>query len=118
NVIDSWQQLVLFSASGTGHSYLNAVEGTRYPLPWTAAARFLLEGQSERELLRHIPSTDFDIPGTGEHLTSAQLMTEIKQAQKRGYQIAAGLMNPYIGCIAAPLRNRSGRCVAVVSLVM
>lgn len=118
NVIENWQQLVLFCATGNSHGYLNAVEGARYPLPWTASARFLLEGLSENELIHHLSAADFSIPGNGKSLTPAQLVSDMQAAKKRGYELALGWINPYIGCVSAPLRNREGQCVAAISMVM
>ncbi|MGF9694240.1 IclR family transcriptional regulator [Rhizobium sp. 0TCS1.26] len=117
DVLQDWTQLILISRSGRGHGYRSAVEGSRFPLPATAAARFLLEGYSIAELERSIPAADFTTP-TGMVLSPELLHQEIGEARRQGYWITRAIVDPYVACVTAPVRNREGRCIGVICLVV
>lgn len=117
DVLQDWKQLILISRSGRGHGYRTAVEGSRFPLPSTAAARFLLEGYSMAELERWIPAADYVTP-TGVVSSPAKLHLEIDQARRQGYFVTRAMVDPYVACVTAPVRNREGRCIGVICLVV
>jgi DNA-binding IclR family transcriptional regulator len=117
DVLQDWTQLILISRTGRGHGYRSAVEGSRFPLPATAAARFLLDGYSVADLERSIPLGDFTAPTR--IVSSPQLLhEEIGLARQQGFWITRALVDPYVACVTAPVRNRDGRCIAVVCLVV
>lgn len=117
DVLQDWKQLILISRSGRGHAYRAAVEGSRFPLPSTAAARLLLDGYSLAELERAIPPEDFVTP-TGIVTSPAQLHAEIAEARALGHWITRGLVDPYVACVTAPVRARDARCIGVICLVV
>lgn len=117
NVLDNWKQLVLIAENGPSVNYLRSVEGGRFALPQTASGRFLLEGFDVADISANIPEADF-ADGPEKVLAARQLLEEGKAAAVRGFVCTRGLIDPNIACIAAPVRNASGKCVAVVSLVM
>lgn len=117
DVLYDWKQLILLSRSGRGHRYRSAVEGSLFPLPSTAAARFLLEGYSPAELERFIPQADYTA-ATGIVSSPAQLHDEIEQAGKQGYWITRALVDPYVACVTAAVRNRDLRCIGAICLVV
>lgn len=116
DVLHEWKQLILISRSGRGHGYRTAVEGSRFPLPLTAAARFLLDGFSRVELERSIPAADYTA-STGVVTSPAKLYEEVQQARRQGYWITRGLVDPYVACVTAPVRDRQKRCIGVICLV-
>ncbi|SMC74046.1 IclR family transcriptional regulator [Rhizobium sp. RU36D] len=117
DVLQDWKQLILLSRSGRGHIYRAAAEGSLFPLPSTAAARFLLESYDVETLRRSIPAADFVIP-TGSASSPELLHAEAASARQQGYWITRGLVDPYVACVTAPVRNRDGRCLGVVCLVV
>lgn len=117
DVLQGWQQLILISRTGRGHSYRSAVEGSRFPLPSTASSRFLLDGFALSDLERSIPPADF-ITATGIKVTPAELYREIGQARAQGYWITRALVDPYVACVTAPVRARDERCIGVICLVV
>jgi DNA-binding IclR family transcriptional regulator len=117
DVMQDWKQLILISRSGRGHGYRTAVEGSRFPLPATAASRFLLDGYSLEDLKRSIPNEDYTAP-TGRSTTAEDLFQEIADARRQGYWITRGLVDAYVACVTAPVRNRDGRCIGVICLVV
>lgn len=117
DVLYDWKQLILLSRSGRGHRYRTAVEGSLFPLPSTAAARFLLDGCSLAELERFIPLADYTA-STGIVSSPKQLHQEITQAREQGYWITRALVDPYVACVTAPVRDRHLRCIGAICLVV
>lgn len=50
--------------------------------------------------------------------TAAELQEELERIRKRGYSIDNGEDNPYIRCVAAPIRNDRGEVIAAISISM
>lgn len=50
--------------------------------------------------------------------TPSGLHGELERIRKRGYSIDNGEDNPYIRCVAAPIRNDSGEVIAAISISM
>lgn len=117
NVLQDWKQLILVSRSGRGHTYRGASEGTRMPLPWTASARFLLQNCSDDDLCRFIPAVDFSTP-SGQPMSLEILRKEVSLADQAGFWIARGLVDPYLACVTAPVRNKECQCIGVVCLIL
>ncbi|MDO1582713.1 IclR family transcriptional regulator [Rhizobium oryzicola] len=117
DVLQDWKQLILISRTGRGHGYRTAVEGSRFPLPATAAARFLLDGYSLDDLRRSIPAEDYVSP-TGRTSTPEILHQEVAEARRQGHWVTKGLVDPYVACVTAPVRSCEGRCIAVICLVV
>lgn len=117
NVIDSWQQLVLVSVTGSSQNYLRTQEGARYPLPITGSSRLQLVGIPTKTLRAKIGASDYRL-GSGTVLPVEQFLAEIEQASRDGHYIARGLIDPYIGTAGVPIRNRAGDCVATLSIVL
>lgn len=117
DVLHDWKQLILISISGRGHGYRTAVEGSRFPLPSTASARFLLDGYSIADLERSIPVEDF-VSSTGVVSSPHDLHEEIGQAREQGYWITRALVDPYVACVTAPIQNRQSRCIGAICLVV
>lgn len=117
DIIDKWKQLVVVSANGRGKTYLNVVEGSRYPLPLTASSRVLLDGIPAKVLEACIPPEDF-VASDGSAVRLSDFMRDIQQAQHVGYGMVEGSMDPMIGAVSVPVRNPSGHCLAALSVVL
>lgn len=117
NIVDQWKQLIFFCANGRRDSYINSVEGMRYPLPRTSAARVLLVGLPIEMLQRNIPEEDMRMQ-SGAKLSYAEFHTQIAAAGAVGYAQAAGLIDPYIATLSVPVPDRSGRPIAALCTVL
>ena len=117
NVLDNWKQLVLLAENGPRQFYLRSVEGGRYPIPQTASGRFLVQSRSPEEILASIPEADY-VGSNGVRQTAKQFLGDIEQAKTDGFVCTRGLIEPNVACIAVPIYNHSGKCVAAISLVM
>lgn len=117
DVMRGWRQIVLISETGRGHNYRVAAEGSSSPLPQTASGRFLLENVDLQEMAANIPGGDF-VMADGEEVSLDTLRDHIDSAERQDYWIARGLIDPYIGCIASPVRDRDHRCIGAICLVV
>lgn len=117
DVMRGWRQMVQISETGRSHKYRVASEGSTSPLPQTASGRFLLDGIPRDEMKRNFTSEDYTM-ADGSVLSLDDLCGHIERAKSQGYWVASGLIDPYIACIAAPVRNRDERCIGAVCLVV
>ena len=117
DIMRGWRQIVFISETGRGHNYRVAVEGSSSSLPQSASGRFLLQGIERSVIKANIPPVDF-IMADGSETSLDQFCHHIEAAKAQGYWTARGLIDPYIGCIASPVYDRSMRCVATVCLVV
>ncbi|WP_162913213.1 IclR family transcriptional regulator [Rhodospirillaceae bacterium SYSU D60014] len=91
--------------------------GSRVPVNWAAAGRLLvsdLDDDTLRALLKSIvrPSP------TGRAPTDIDdLVMQIRKFRKQGYAVELNEANEHAGCVAAPVIDATGDCVAAVSIV-
>lgn len=117
DIMRGWRQIVLISETGRGHNYRVAVEGSSTALPQAASGRFLLQGVDRRDMEANIPVADFTM-ADGSKISLDQFRDHVEMARRQGYWTARGLIDPYIACIAAPVHDRSQRCIGAVCLVV
>lgn len=115
--LDSWKQLVLMAAAGRRPSYLLSAEGSRHPLPRTASSRFLLRDFSRQEILENIDESDY-VLRDGSVMTPDDFMASIESARGSDVFALHGQVDPHLACIASPVLNEEGRCLATMSLVV
>lgn len=117
DVMRGWRQMVQISETGRGHNYRVALEGSTSPLPQTASGRFLLDGIAREEMEKNFTPHDY-VMADGSVLSLDDLCAHMGRAKEQGYWVASGLIDPYIACIASPVRDREERCIAAVCLVV
>jgi DNA-binding IclR family transcriptional regulator len=117
SVLEDGSMLVLLKEESSQPIRIISRVGSRVPVNWAAAGRLLvsdLDDAALREVLqRHIkPSptgkAKMDVDG---------LIAQIRQFRKQGYGTELGEANAHAGCIAAPVLDASGHCVAAISLI-
>jgi DNA-binding IclR family transcriptional regulator len=116
-VIKDWQQLVLFAMEGKREFYFMPKEGALFPLPRSAAGRFLITTLDPESIRHNIPVEQYRM-ADGSRLTLRQMLAQSQHAVERGYATIKGAVDPYISCIAAPVYDHNQKCIASVSLVM
>lgn len=117
SIVDNWQQLILISSTGKEHNYLRATEGTVVPLPRTGSGLLLLEGVPRQDIERNIRKEHFRMTD-GTYLSIDTFLERMDEARKQGYAVARGLLDYYIGVICVAIRNKDGRVVAALNVVM
>ena len=90
--------------------------GKRNPLHCTGVGKALMTGMTEKEI-RKISSEKGLKSFTPHTITRVdRLLQEIEQIRKRGVAYDLEELDPGVKCIAAPIRNHSGRVVAAISI--
>lgn len=90
--------------------------GRRLPAHCTAVGKMLLASLPPEELDRRLP--DGELPAMTAHSLSspAALHRALAQIREEGVASEQRESNPDVGCVAAPVRDRSGRVVAALSV--
>ena len=91
--------------------------GVLVPIPWTASGRFFVAHMTLTELKAFIPPEDFRLQN-GRRTDPRKFLSEAKAARERGICIIPGLVDDYATCIAAPVVDHSGRCIACVCFIV
>lgn len=116
SVMDQNRMLVLLKEEGTRPLRIISKVGSRVPINWAAAGRLLVSDMSERELERWLPVNIEPSPTGTAPLDVKLLADQIKTFRARGYGVEIGEANEHAGCVAAPVLDRDGRCVAAISV--
>jgi len=115
---DGDHMLVLAMADGPSHFQVASRVGTRVPLNWTASGR-LLAGhlpQEERiELFRRCAKSS---PTGRAEMDPEVLASSAGAAFQSRLSIQAGESDYAVACIASPICDRDGQCVATISIVL
>ncbi len=91
--------------------------GRRLPAHCTSVGKMLLASLPEPELTARIPDGAELTAMTPNSITEpAALRTELATIRERGIALECRESNPDVSCVAAPVRNRSGRVVAALSI--
>lgn len=91
--------------------------GVLVPIPWTASGRLFVAHMTLDELTAFIPPEDFRMQD-GRILDPASFLAEAKAARARGVCTISGLVDDFATCIAAPVLDPGGRCVACICLIV
>lgn len=115
---DGDDMVVLAMAEGPSHFQVTSRVGTRVPLNWTASGRLLVghlpEGERQAVFARcAVPS-----PTGRAETDAAALSAAAAKATDARLSIQAGESDYSVACVAAPIRDRSGACVATISVVL
>ncbi|SFA80611.1 transcriptional regulator, IclR family [Rhizobium sp. NFR07] len=110
--------LVLAMADGPSHFQVSSRVGTRVPLNWTASGRLLVGHLSENERIELFSRCARHSP-TGRADTDARTLSD---SAARAYQdrlsVQVAESDYSVACIASPVCDRSGECVATISIVL
>jgi len=91
--------------------------GRRLPAHCTSVGKMLLASLPETELTARIPDGAELSAMTPNSITDpAVLRAELAEIRERGVAVECRESNPDVSCVAAPVRDRSGRVVAALSI--
>ena len=115
---DGDHMVVLAMAEGVGHFQVTSRVGTRVPLNWTASGRLLVGHLDEAERLEIFRRSATPSP-TGRAETDPRVLAATSpRALATCLSIQQGESDYSIACIAAPIRDRDGACMATISIVV
>lgn len=91
--------------------------GSRLPAYCTAGGKAMLSAISDDELLALVPDDAALVPMTPNSVDNRKrLLSELAATRERGWAEENMESNADVGCVAAPIFDRSGNCVAAMSI--
>lgn len=115
---DAEHMLVLAMADGPSHFQVASRVGTRVPLNWTASGRLLVGHLPEEERI-DLFKRGARISPTGRATIDAKTLSDAAhKAFGERLSIQAGESDYSVACIASPIVDNRGDCVATISIVL
>ncbi|MGA5195733.1 IclR family transcriptional regulator [Streptomyces exfoliatus] len=91
--------------------------GRRLPAHCTSVGKMLLASLPEEELAARVPDDAELVAMTPHSVTDpATLRAALADVRRRGIALESRESNPDVSCVAAPVRDRTGRVVAALSI--
>jgi len=117
SVLENMMMLVLVKEEGSQPLRIISRIGSRVPVNWAAAGRLLVSDLDDVALRNLLRRTVKQSATTRAIMNIDKLVTQIRQFRRQGYAIEINEANHHAGCVAAPIIDASGRCVAAISVV-
>lgn len=118
SVLDDGLMLVLLKEEGVKPLRIISQVGSRVPVNWAASGRLLVSDLDDKQLRKFLTQTVRQSPSGRANTNVDFLMGEIRRFRKRGYGTEVNEANEHAGCVAAPVIDNSGRCIAAISIVV
>jgi DNA-binding IclR family transcriptional regulator len=115
---DGDHMMVLAMADGPGHFQVTSRVGTRVPLNWTASGRLLVGHLPEQERLDLFEHCAKSSPTGRAVIDPAVLSESARQALQARISIQAGESDYAVACVASPICDDKGTCIATISIVL
>jgi IclR family KDG regulon transcriptional repressor len=117
SVLENDLMMVLLKEEGVHPLRIISNVGSRVPVNWAAAGRLLVSDMDDKALTALLMNTIRQSP-TGRAITDVKkLIAQIRRFRQQGYATELNETNEHAGCIAAPVIDASGRCIAALSVV-
>ncbi|CAN5497443.1 IclR family transcriptional regulator [soil metagenome] len=117
SVFEGDMMLVILKEEGRRSLRIISQVGSRVPVNWAAAARLLVSDLGDETLSDLLKRTVRQSPSGKAILDVKKLIQQIRRFRKQGYATELNESNEHAGCVAAPIIDDSGRCVAAISIV-
>lgn len=116
SALEGDRMVVLLKEEGLRALRIISRAGSRVPVNWAAAGRLLVSDLGDDDLRRLLAATVAPSP-TGRAETDVErLVGQVRLFRARGWAAEVGETNEMAGCVAAPVLDRAGRCVAAISV--
>lgn len=116
-MIEGRKYVVALMRLGGPHFRLSSDIGQQYPLPWTASGPLLVSHMPDVEILKFIPPEDFELPD-GKPIEPKAFLQKVRLARQRGLSRNDAVVDAFTHCMAAPVMDAEGKCVATLCLVV
>ncbi|TCL76130.1 IclR family transcriptional regulator [Rhizobium sp. BK251] len=115
---DGDHMLVLAMADGPSHFQVTSRVGTRVPLNWTASGRLLVGHLSEGDRIDLFKRCARSSPTGRADVDPDTLSSAAARAFEARLSIQAGESDYAVACIASPICDSEGKCIATISIVL
>jgi len=117
SILDNDHMLVMLKEESPHPIRIISRVGSRVPINWAAAARLLVSDLDDGVLTDMLSRTMRESPTGLAKMDVAEVIADIRHFRKRGYATELNEANEHAGCVAAPVMDGLGRCVAALSVV-
>ena len=117
SVLENNLMMVLFKEEGIRPLRIISTIGSRVPVNWAAAGRLLVSDMDDKALTSLLTATNRQSPTGQAILDVKKLIAQIRKFRRQGYATELNETNEHAGCVAAPVIDGSGRCIAALSIV-
>lgn len=118
SVLDGTMMLVIVKEEGSNPIRIVSQVGSRVPINWAASGRLLVSDMDDEELREFLKDTVSQSPSGRAKIDVSVIVREVRQARKQGFATEVNEANEHAGCVAAPIFDYTGRCVAAISIVV
>lgn len=108
---------VLMKEEGIRPIRIISTVGSRVPVNWAAAGRLLVSDLDDAALRRLLTETMRPSPSGRACMDLDEVMAQVRRFRARGHATEVNEANDHAGCVAAPVLDASGRCIAAISVV-
>lgn len=115
---DGDHMVVLAMADGPGHFRVTSQVGTRVPLNWTASGRLLVGHLPEAERVAIFRRSARTSPTERAELDARKLSDQAGAAYADCVSVQMSETDFLVSCVAAPIKDASGACIATISIVL
>ncbi len=115
---DGDNMLVLAMADGPSHFQVASRVGTRVPLNWTASGRLLVGHLPEDERIELFKRCARTSPTGRAEVDAGVLSDAAGKAFEERLSVQVAESDYAVACIASPVVDRDGQCVATISIVL
>ncbi|AUG55362.1 IclR family transcriptional regulator [Thalassospira marina] len=115
---DNDMMVVLAMEEGRDHFQVTSRVGTRTPLNWTASGRLLVGHLAQNEQVDIFTRCAKNSPTGRAEIDPVTLSQKAAQALANRLSIQAGESDFSVACIASPICNPQGECLATISIVV
>lgn len=116
-MLEGDKYLVVLNEPGRRMFRISSEIGIKVPIPWTASGRLLVDHMRPEDIRGFIPPEDFVLPD-GRRIEIDRFLDDIAKARMDGYVRTTALVDRFTTCLAAPVRDTAGRCVATICFVV
>jgi IclR family KDG regulon transcriptional repressor len=116
SVLDGDMLLVLMKEEGSHPVRIISRIGSRVPVNWAAGGRLIISHLDDAKLRRLLRRTVDASPTGKATLDIETLVRQVRRARRQGYSTELGEANEHAGCVAAPVLDASGQCIAAISI--
>ena len=117
SVLDDRSMLVLLKEEGIKPLRIVSQVGSRVPVNWAASGRLLVSDFDDDRLRTFLQETVRPSPSGRANTDIAKLIAEVRRYRRQGYATEINETNEHAGCVAAPVVDATGRCIAAISIV-
>ena len=117
SILDNDHMLVMLKEESSHPIRIISRIGSRVPVNWAAAGRLLVSDFGDADLKSLLAHTIRESPTGLASMDIDKVVADVRRFRKQGYSFELNEANEHAGCVAAPVIDGHGRCVAALSVV-